>query len=190
MATGISIDQISSGRMEYPWSSIIWLEVKHACRYVVSAVIIAVVIYLCVAATTARYIAVPGSGGSVYTANPDYDSLKNGTPIVFDKDKRADDSKDADSFIGRLSLTFLPPSGISTGKVIAGPDGQFLKDKHGRIRVKGVDTGLKEAKGYLADQYVVECTGGACAADGMKGKSIIIPIPAVDGTIVKGGQES
>lgn len=190
MATGISIDQISSGRTEYPWSSIIWMEVRHAFRYLVYAVVLAVVIYLCVASTTARYVSIPGSGGSVYTANPDYDALKRGSGIVFDKDKRSDDTRDADSFFGRLTLTFLPPSGISTGKVIAGPDGQLLKDKHGHIRVKGVDTGLKEAKGFLADEYVVECTGGACAADGMKGKSLIIPIPAVDGTIVKGGQGS
>ena len=164
MATGISIDQISSGRTEYPWSSIIWMEVRHVFRYLVYAVVLA--------------------------ANPDYDALKRGSGIVFDKDKRSDDTRDADSLFGRLTLTFLPPSGISTGKVIAGPDGQLLKDKHGHIRVKGVDTGLKEAKGFLADEYVVECTGGACAADGMKGKSLIIPITAVDGTIVKGGQGS
>lgn len=188
MANGISVDQISSGRVEYPWSSIIWLEIKHACRYLVAAVVIAVVIYLCVATTTARYISVPGSGGSVYTINPDYDSLKRGSSIVFDKDKQQEDSRDADSFFGRLTLTFLPPSGISTGRVIAGPNGQLLKDKHGRIRVKGVDTGLKHAKGFLADEYVVECTGGACADDGMKGKSIIIPVSAVDGIIVKGGK--
>lgn len=190
MATGISIDQISSGRMEYPWSSIIWLEIKHVCRYLLYAVVIAVVIYLCVASTTARYVSVPGSGGSVYTVNPDYNALKRGSGIVFDKDKQQNDSKDAESLFGRLTLTFLPPSGISTGKVIVGPDGQFLKDKHGRIRVKGVDTGLKEAKGFLADEYVVECTGGACADDGMKGKNIIIPVSAVDGTIVDGGKAS
>lgn len=180
MADRSSVAKLSSGRVRYSVWSVAWAEIKHAARYVVLAAVLSIIIYLCVASTVGRYISVPDFGW-VYTSNPDPEKLNRGVDIVFDKDKK-DGPSDAETITGRLVLTALPPSGISTGRVIAGPTGQLLRDRHGRVRIKGVDTGLKgkDVGGYLVDQYVVECTGGACGSRG----SLIIPAAAVDGIIV------
>lgn len=180
MADRNSVAKLSSGRVRYPVWSVAWAEIKHAAGYVVLAVVLSLITYLCVASTVGRYISVPDFGW-VYTSNPDPGRLTRGVDIVFDKDK-TDGPSDAETITGRLVLTALPPSGLSTGRIIAGPTGQLLRDRHGRIKVNGVDTGLKgkDTGGYLVDQYVVECTGGACGSRG----SMIIPAAAVDGIII------
>lgn len=181
MADRTSIARLSSGRVRYPMWDIVRHEVRHVLRYVVIAVVLSLITYLCVASTVARYVSVPGVGW-VYTANP-RSSLKHGDRVVFDKDKGQDDTSDADTVFGRLALTALPPEGLSTGRIIAGPDGRLVKGDDGRIRVGGVDTGLKGdgVRGYLVEQYVVECTGGAC---GKGGASMIVPASAIDGSVI------
>lgn len=185
MAGKSQANRLESGGVKYPWYTILGVFVKKIVKYIVLSLLIALVIYLGVISTTvARYIYIYDNG-YVYTKTPDSDELSAGTKVVFDTDKSASDVSDADSIMGRLSLSTLPPSGVSVGTIVSGPNGKISYDEQGNLFVNGKSIGITKdsvsGKKYLSDEYIIKCSYGACK----KGGYSVLTSKSVDGIVLQ-----
>ena len=184
MAGKSQYDRLDSGNTRYPLHMIIGIFMKRIIKFMVLAIMMSAIAYFVIISTTvSRYIYV-NDHGYVYTRNPNVDSVPVGTLVVFDQSKRPGDVSDSDSVLGRLSLAMLPSDSIGVGVIKAGPDGQ-ITDRNGMIYVDNASTGMPSDNGtskkYLEDEYIIQCSYGAC----QHGTYDILTENAVDGIVVQ-----
>ena len=191
MAGSSSADRLLSDEYKYPFHQLVWGLVKKAAKVMGIAALLGLLVYGTIVATVARYVYVyegSDSGAYVLTRNPDTDTLKAGTQVVFDVGNVGNDQPSLlDSLAGKFQLATLPPRSISAGVIEAGPTGKMVFDDNNRVSIDGRQTGLvfndknkpDWSKQYLENQFIVKCLIGDCEP----GVSYLVSANAIAGQI-------
>jgi vancomycin permeability regulator SanA len=185
MAGRSQANRLESGGVKYPWHTILWVFIRKILKYVVLSLLTAAVVYLGVISTTvSRYIYIYNNG-YVYTKTPNSDELPAGTKVVFDTAKNASDVSDANSVLGRFSLSTLPPTTVAVGTIVSGPNGKVSYDDQGNVFVNAKSIGINRKnipeREYLSDEYIIKCSYGACN----RGEYNVLTSKSVDGIVIR-----
>lgn len=123
-----------------------------------------VFIYLCFAATIMRVVPTATPLGAVPVKNMVYQGgrIPSGQTILADTERELKDGP-----LDMLMQAFVPSASSVLLRVEAGPYGKVSGVPGGLVTVDGAPLGgtLEKfpSRGYLRDQYVGQCVGGACA---------------------------